>query len=165
MPLTLPKPFSILPKVPGVAVIGIMILQYAWMSASSDSAPHCELRIQNPHQSTHAAEYLGLDVVKLKVTSSCNKPQRYTELNATIREFEGKKSKKIAEFLNQIALVQKPSDHDVDFERLNIPCKKGVVVSYFGTAEGFAYLKTGEKIPVTGSSGKPFPVPCKIRAN
>lgn len=164
MPLTIPKPIRILPKVPGVAVIGLMILQYAWMNASSNPNVHCELKIQNPHQSTHAAEYLGLEVVKLKVTSSCNRPQKYTEITATIFESKGGKPVKSAQFLNEIAVAAKPIDHDVEFERLTAPCVRGVKASYFGIATGFAYLEGGQKFPVEGKSGKPFPVSCKIKA-
>ena len=98
MPLTIPKPLRILPKVPGVAVIGLMVFQYTLMAASSDPNVHCELKIQNPHQSTHAAEYLGLDVVKLKITSECNRPQKYTEITATIYESNKGISKKVAQF-------------------------------------------------------------------
>ena len=164
MPLTIPKPIRILPKVPGVAVIGLMILQYAWMNASSDPNVHCELKIQNPHQSTHATEYLGLDVVKLKITSECNRPQKYTEITATIYESNNGKSKKVAKFSNELVVAAKPLDHVVEFERLTTPCVRGEKANYYGIAKGFAYLEGGQKFPVKGESGKPFPVSCKIKA-
>ena len=164
MPITIPKPIRTLPKIPGAAVIGLLALQYVFMSATSEPNVHCELKIQNPHQSTHAAEYLGLEVVKLKVISSCNRPQKYTEITATIYETSGGKPLKAAQFLNEIAVAARPRDHDVEFERLTAPCVKGVKVSYYGIAKGFAYLESGQKFPVNGKSGKPFPVPCKIKA-
>jgi hypothetical protein len=164
MTLTNPKPIRILPKVPGVAVIGLMVLQYVWMAASSDPNVHCELKIQNPHQSTYAAEYLGLDVVKLKITSECNRPQKYTEITATIYESNKGKSKKVAKFPSEIVVAAKPLDHVVEFERLTAPCVRGEKANYFGIAKGFAYLEGGQKFPVKGDSGKPFPVFCKIKA-
>ena len=164
MSLTIPKPIRILPKVPGVAVIGLMALQYVWMAASSDPNVHCELKVQNPHQSTHAAEYLGLDVVKLKITSECNRPQKYTEITATIYESNEGLPKKVAQFPNEIAVAAKPLDHAVEFERLRAPCVRGVKANYYGVAKGFAYLEGGQKFPVKGKSGKPFPIFCKIKA-
>lgn len=157
-------PIPVLPKVPGAAVIGLLLLQFAITNVTSSHGPQCSLKIQKPHKSTHAAEFQGRDIVKLKVTSECNQTQDHTQIDVTILEERANKLKAVAHFSKEIALADATNQRIANFEQITAPCEPGKNVSYVGKAKGFAYLKDGQKIKVKGDSGNSFPVPCMIKA-
>lgn len=164
MSLTLPKPFRILPKVPSVAVIGLLALQYAWMSATTEPKVHCDLIVERPHVSTHLAEKLGVNAVKLNITSKCNASQRFTEVEAWI-EIQELNAQSIAYNFGSVrANAMKNSEKEAQFENLYVECRKNLLSKYKGFAKGFVTLTTGKRIPVQDDSNIFIDTNCRIGA-
>lgn len=85
MPITIPKPILLMPKFPSVAVVGLLVAQLLLFQNSHSPDPYCTLKVERPHYSTSLKETKGIDEVKLNLTTECNVPQKYTELNSSIR--------------------------------------------------------------------------------
>lgn len=164
MSLTIPKPFQILPKVPGVAVIGLLALQYAWMNATTEPNVHCDLIVERPHVSTHLAEKLGINAVKLNITSQCNVSQRFTEVEAWI-EIEESNAKTVAHKFGVVrANAMKNNAKEARFENLYVECRKNVLSNYKGFAKGTVTLASGKEIPVHDDSSKFLDTNCRMGA-
>jgi hypothetical protein len=164
MSLTIPKPFRTLPKVPSVAVIGLLALQYAWMTATTEPNVHCDLIVERPHVSTHLAEKLGINAIKLNITSKCNVPQRFTEVEAWI-ELEESNAKTVAHNFGSVrANALRNSNTEARFENLYVECRKNVLSNYKGFAKGFVTLASGKKIPVHDDSSKFLDTKCRMGA-
>ncbi len=164
MSLTIPKPFRTLPKVPSVAVFGLLALQYAWMTATTEPNVHCDLIVERPHVSTHLAEKLGINAIKLNVTSKCNVPQHFTEVEAWI-ELEDSNAKTVAHNFGSVrANALRNSNTEARFENLYVECRKNVLSNYKGFAKGFVILASGKKIPVHDDSSKFLDTNCRMGA-
>jgi len=88
MPITIPKPILLMPKVPGVLVIGLLAAQFLLFQSGNGPDPKCTLRVEQPHYSTSLKENQNVDAIKLNITSTCNVPQSYTKVNASIQKIE-----------------------------------------------------------------------------
>lgn len=85
MPITIPRPILLMPKVPSVVVAGLLAAQFLLFHIGHSPEPHCTLKVEKPHYSTSLKETKGIDAVKLNLTTKCNVPQKYTELNSSIQ--------------------------------------------------------------------------------
>ena len=164
MPITIPKPILLMPKLPSVAVVGLLVAQLLLFQNFHSPDPYCTLKVERPHYSTSLKETKGIDAVKLNLTTECNVPQKYTELNSSIQKIE--RNRQVTAYTLVLAR-RKPSGKSstiAEFKDLFALCKLGKSVSYSGLAKGYVYLENGDKYPVEGDSGKFEAAECAIGA-
>ena len=164
MPLTLPKSILFLPKVPGVLVIGLIATQIIFFVHGNDTEPICTLKVDRRHYSTSLSENKDFDAIKLNITSSCNVPQKYTELTASIQKIKNDRQVSAFKFERTRRLPTKKTPNITNFKDLFVPCTKGVAVAYSGEAKGYVFLENGKKYRVEGTSGKFIAVACLVGA-
>jgi hypothetical protein len=164
MPITIPKPNLLKPRIPGIAAVGLLVLQYFVMSSGNNPDPSCVLDLDYPHHSTYAKEYKGVDVIKLRITSTCNFPQEFTELSSSITTKNFTKEVLVHKFDLTRVFAMSKSPNTVVFEQLVVPCKTGPLTTYRGSARGIARLADGRTVKVSGNSGKYHPENCVIGA-
>lgn len=165
MPITIPKPVLLLPKVPSLVVVGLLAAQFLLFGNRDGADPKCTLNIERPHYSTNLSEYENIDAIKLNITSTCNVPQKYTEITSSIQKIENNREMTARDFPVGRAFSSPKSPKVAIFKDLFTKCLKGKEAAYSGTATGFVFLQNGKKYPVSGSSGKFEVVPCWIGAH
>lgn len=164
MPITIPKSILLTPKVPSIAVVGLMLAQFVVFNIVNNPEPTCTLKVERPHHSTSIKERQGFDAIKLNITSKCSAPQEYTRITARIQKLENNREVTVSTFLSRSATSKAKVPTEATFKNLFAKCKFGVESSYRGSAEGFVILKGGKEVRVSGDSGKYEPENCSIGA-
>jgi hypothetical protein len=164
MPLTIPKSVLLSPKVPSIAVVGLLAAQFLILQNIGEAEPKCALKVERPHYSTSLSEDQNIDAIKLNITSTCNVSQKYTQLNASIQKIQDNREITAYSFVNERRNSTAKSPNVASFKELYGRCLKGASASYRGTAQGFVYLEYGKKLAVKGDSGKIVAAGCLIGA-
>jgi hypothetical protein len=164
MPITIPKPIFLQPRIPSLIVVGLMVAQFLIFGNGNHAVPKCTLTVERPHYSTHLSEYKEIDAIKLNITTICNVPQKYTEISSSIQKIENNRQLTAHIFENTRRYPRGKSPNVAIFVDLYATCIKGTEVAYSGVAKGYVYLQSGQKYPVEGTSGKFVAVSCQIGA-
>lgn len=164
MPITFPKSILLTPKVPSIAVVGLMLAQFVVLTIVNSPEPTCTLKVERPHHSTSIKERQGIDAIKLNITSECTAPQEYTVITAQIQMLESNREKTASNFISRKAAASSKSSGRAVFKNLFTECKFGVESSYRGYAKGYVRLESGKEIRVEGNSGKYEVANCSIGA-
>ena len=164
MPITIPKPILLMPKVPSLLVVGLLAAQFLVLQITHNPEPNCTLSIERPHYSTSLNEDQNIDAIKLNITSMCNVPQKYTELTADIQKIQNNREISAYSFENKRKNSTIKTPNMVTFKDLFAPCKRAISGSYRGIAQGYVYLESGKKVAVKGDSGKFVAAGCLIGA-
>lgn len=158
-------PLIIKARVPGWLLVAALAAQYVFMASDGPSEPECSIKVQEVHISTYGIEFKKFEEAKLKISTSCNSPQKYTTLTASIEEVTaGRSNKVLKRFVN---VVQRPDPSNPNFvliENLTTPCISSKSVNYIGIANGKVHLMDGRDVPVSGFSNKPRLLDCQIGA-
>lgn len=162
MPITIPKPILLMPKVPSVVVVGLLVAQFLFFQYGNEPEPKCTLNVERPHHSTSLKESQNLNAIKLNITSTCNVPQNYTRVTARIQKIENNREMVAHNFPSRVAASTPKTPETAVFRNLFIICAPGVEVAYKGFAKGYVLLKNGEKIEVVGASGNYQVTDCTI---
>lgn len=160
----IPKSIFTTPKVPGIAVVGLMVAQLVAFNVVNKPEPSCTLKVERPHHSTSMKEQQNLDAIKLNITSKCTAPQKFTRLTARIQTLSNNREITVSNFVSKIADPNSKSRKTAEFRNLFTECKFGVNASYKGLARGYVILESGKRINVTGDSGKYEDENCSIGA-
>jgi hypothetical protein len=163
MSITFPKPKLWGPKIPGVLVAGLLAAQFALFGGHSGPEPKCVLKVDQPHYSTHLAEFMNADAIKLNMVTTCNVPQAFTKLDSKILKISNNREVTAYKFLPVVVSPNSRNPLRAEIKNLYAPCNYGVEVAYKGEASGYVKLQSGEKITVSGSSEKYVLAPCSIR--
>jgi hypothetical protein len=123
MPITIPKPILLMPKVPGLLVIGLLAAQFLLFQSGNGPEPRCTVNVERSHHSTNLKENQNIDAIKLNITSTCNVPQNYTRVTARIQKIENNREVVAHNFLSRVAAStenhQKPQSLEIS---LSIVC-------------------------------------------
>ena len=164
MPITIPKSVLLSPKVPSIAVVGLLAAQFLILQNIGGTEPKCTLKVERPHYSTSLSEDQNIDAIKLNITSTCNVSQKYTQLNASIHQIQNNREVTAYSFVNERRNSTIKLPNVASFKELYGQCLKGISASYHGTAKGYVYLENGKKLAVKGDSGKFVAAGCLIGA-
>ena len=164
MPLTIPKPILLLPKVPSVLVVGLLAAQFFFFQIGHGPEPKCTLNVERPHYSTSLKEIRNIDAIKLNITVDCNVPQKYSEITSSIQKIKNNREVLAHRFqvIRRVPEVKFPNL--VVIQDLYKECLLGVWDTYKGEAKGYAMLDSGKKYPFEGDSGKYMAADCSIGA-
>ena len=154
MSLTIPKSILLTPKIPSIAVVGLLIAQLVVLNFLNSPEPTCSLIVERPHLSTSLKESKNINAIKLNVTSRCTAPQKYTRVTAEIQKLANNREVTVANFLSRTSNASIRIPREATFRNLFIECQLGKKVAYRGSANGYVVLESGKKIYVAGSSGK-----------
>lgn len=158
-------PLIIKARVPGWLLVAALAAQYAIMANDGSSKPACTMNVQEVHISTYAKEFQKFEEAKLKISTTCDSPQNYTSLNASIEEvMEGRSNKVLKRFVKVERRPDPTSPNFVLIENLTTPCINIKSVNYEGRASGQVHLMDGRVVPVSGFSKKPRLLDCQISA-
>lgn len=164
MPITIPKSLLLAPKIPSIAVVGLMLAQLVVFNIVNNPDPTCTLVVERPHHSTSIKERQNLDSIKLNITSKCTAPQEYTRVTARIQKLQNNREVTASNFLSRTANSTARVPSEASFRNLFTECKFGDEAAYRGSAEGYVMLKGGKKVNVAGNSGKYEVANCSIGA-
>jgi hypothetical protein len=164
MPIRVSKSLLLVPKIPGIALVGLLALQFLILQNLDSPEPKCALNIERPHYSTSLSEDQDLDAIKLNIASTCNVPQRYTQVTAYIQKIQNNREVTAYSFENRRRSSTVKTPNVVSFKDLFAACQKGSPTSYRGVAKGYVYLESGKKLTVKGDSGKFVAVGCLLGA-
>jgi len=164
MPITIPKSVLLTPKIPSIAVVGLLAAQFLILQSIGGTEPMCTLKVERPHYSTSLSEDQNIDAIKLNITSTCNVSQKYTQLNAALQKIQNNREITAFSFVNESRNSSAKTPNVASFKNLFAPCLKGVSTSYRGIAQGYVYLENGKKLAVKGDSGKFVAAGCLIGA-
>jgi hypothetical protein len=164
MAFTIPKPNLLIPKVPGVLVLGLMAAQFLIFGGNSSEEPHCTLSVEQPHLSTSLQESRGIDAIKLNITSTCNVPQKYTIIQADIQTIKNNAQITAHKFNQEQSQSSLKDPNKAVFLGLFINCVSSQPILYLGRATGKVYLASGKTISVKGDSRKFNSESCRIGA-
>ena len=164
MPITIPKSILLAPKIPSLAVVGLLAARFFILQSIGGTEPKCTLKVERPHYSTSLSEDQKIDAIKLNITSTCNVSQKYTQLNASIQKIENDREITAHLFANERRSSTAKSPNVASFKELYGQCLKGVSASYSGIAQDYIFLENGKKIAVKGDSGKFVAAGCLIGA-
>jgi hypothetical protein len=164
MPITIPKPILLMPKVPSLAVVGLLAAQFFVLQFANNPEPTCSLVVERPHHSTSMKENLNIDAIKLNITSNCTAPQKFTRVTARLQKLSDNREVTVSKFVARIADAAPRSRKTAEFRNLFTPCQFGVDTAYKGVAEGYVILESGKRINVAGNSGKYEVAKCSISA-
>ena len=162
MSITFSKPKLLGPKIPSLVVAGLLAAQFALFGAHGGPEPKCELKVEQPHYSTHLSEIKNFDAIKLNLTTTCNVPQANTKLNSKILKIMNNREVTAHIFP---PIVRRPNSKNslrTEIKDLFAKCTYGNEVAYKGVASGYVKLQSGEKLSVSGSSEKYVLAPCSI---
>jgi hypothetical protein len=162
MPISIPKSILLPPKVPGLAVMGLLAAQFIILQNFGGTEPKCTLNVERPHYSTSLSEVKNIDAIKLNITSTCNVSQKSTQISASIQKIENNREITAYSFVNESRKSTAKSPNVASFKNLYAPCLKGVSTSYRGIAQGYVYLENGKTLVVEGDSGKFVAEECLI---
>ena len=160
----IPKSILTTPKVPSIAVVGLMVAQLVVFNLVNNPEPTCTLKVERPHHSTSMKEQQNLDAIKLNITSECTAPQKFTRLTARIQKLSNNREVTVSNFVSRIADPISKSRRTAEFRNLFTECQFGIDASYKGLAKGYVILESGKRINVTGDSGKYEDENCAIGA-
>ena len=148
-----PKALYTTPKIPSIAVVGLMVVEYVILSNVIAPEPNCTLNVERPHYSTYLKETRNIDAIKLNITSECNVPQDYTEIKSFIRKLEN--GRQVVVYTSGLERREplKNNLEIAEFRDLFALCRLGKSMSYAGSASGIVYLKGGRTFPVKDNSG------------
>ncbi len=168
MPITIPKPTNLIPKlvkakVPVWLVAAIVAADVVAVQLAQPKEPICTLKVDYPHHSTSVKKYSGVDAIKVNIVSKCDVDQSYTLVDATILEKVGGKILN-HDFLQVRANADSDQRTKAFFKNLWKTCKFGSQVEYAGKARGEVHLVGGKVVSVSDDSGKYFPQKCQITA-
>jgi len=159
-----PKSFFTTPKIPSIAVVGLLVVEYVILNNVITPEPKCSLNVERPHYSTYLKETRNIDAIKLNITSECNVPQDYTEVESAIQKLEnGRQVVVYAPGLERRESLKSDSKK-AEFRDLFALCRLGKSMSYAGAASGIVYLKGGGTLPVKDDSGTFRAANCAIGA-
>lgn len=164
MPLTIPKSILTTPKVPSIAVIGLMVAQLVVFNIANNPEPACILKVERPHHSTSIKETQNFDAIKLNITSECTAPQKFTRVTARIQKLNNDREVTVSKFVARIADPLSKSRKTAEFRNLFALCQFGIDIAYKGFAEGYVILESGKRVNVSGDSGKYEVANCSIGA-
>jgi hypothetical protein len=164
MPITIPKSILLTPKVPSIAVVGLMLAQFVVLNIGNNPEPVCTLKVERPHDSTSMKELQDLDAIKLNITSECTAPQKFTRVTARIQKLSNDREVTVSNFVARIADPMSKSRRTAEYRNLFALCQFGIHTAYKGFAKGFVILESGKKIKVSGDSGKYEVAECSISA-
>jgi hypothetical protein len=164
MPLTIPKPILLLPKVPSLLVVGLLAAQFFFFQIGHSPEPKCTLNVERPHHSTSLKEKRNIDAIKLNMTVTCNVPQKYSEIASSIQKIENNREVLAHRFQVIRRVPEIKSSNLVVIEDLYKECLFGVWSTYKGEAKGYAMMQSGKKYPLNGDSGKYMAADCSIGA-
>lgn len=153
-----------MPKVPSVMVVGLLVAEFLFFQIGNGPEPRCILKVERPHYSTSLKETRNIDTIKLNISSTCNVPQKYTEIDSTIQKIDGNQQVLAYDFGSVRRGSLKNFPEVAEFRNLYAPCHLGISVPYSGLAKRFVYLKNGKKYPVEGNSGEFKAAKCAIGA-
>jgi hypothetical protein len=164
MPITIPKPILLLPKVPSLLVVGLLAAQFFFFQIGHSPEPKCTLNVERPHHSTSLKEKRNIDAIKLNMTVTCNVPQKYSEIASSIQKIENNREVLAHRFQVIRRVPEIKSSNLVVIEDLYKECLFGVWSTYKGEAKGYAMMQSGKKYPLNGDSGKYMAADCSIGA-
>jgi len=164
MPINISKSLLLAPKIPSLAVVGLLAAQFFILQSFEGTEPKCTLNVERPHYSTSLFENQNIDAIKLNISSICNVSQKYTQLSASIQKIQNNREITAYSFVNQRRSPTTKSPNVASFRELFGPCRKGISAAYRGTAKGYVYLENGKKLAVEGNSGKFVAAGCLIGA-
>ena len=164
MPITIPKPILLFPKVPSVLVLGLLVSQFLLFQVGHSPEPKCTINVERPHYSTSLKELRNIDAIKLNITVTCNVPQKYSEITSSIQKIENNGEVLAHRFQVIRRVPEVKSPNLVVIQDLYKECLFGVWDTYQGEAKGYAMLKSGKKYPLNGDSGKYMAADCSIGA-
>lgn len=164
MPITIPKSILLTPKIPSIAVVGLLAAQLIVINFLNEPGPICTLVVERPHHSTSMKESQNVNAIKLNITSTCTAPQKFTRVTAHIQKLENNREVTVSRFISRIAGPISKSRETVQFRNLFSECQFGIEAAYKGIAEGYVILESGERIDVAGNSGKYEVAKCSIGA-
>ena len=153
-----------MPKVPSVVVVTLLVAQFLFFQIGNGPEPKCILKVERPHYSTSLKESQNINAIKLNITSTCNVPQKYTEISADIKKIQNNQEVTAFRFENERRGAMTGAPNIATFKNLYVSCVKGVSVPYRGVARGYAYLENGQKYSVKGDSGNFVAAECLIGA-
>ena len=151
-------------KVPSVAVVGLLAVEFLLFQIGQSPEPNCTLKVERPHHSTSLKEVRDIDAIKLNITSSCNVPQIYTQVSASIQRIENNKVITAYKFEKERRNASASDNRSTLFRDLFVPCVMGISALYRGEAQGYIYLESGKKYPVKSDSGNFTAEGCLIGA-
>lgn len=164
MSITIPKPLIPalkLPTVPGWVAIAALLLQYAVIHGGSSSQPDCTMNVQQIHSSTHSKEFLGLDEIKLKVSTECSSPQISTKVKGEIFKEQSDGTYLIVHIFEEIlAKPELSTPNSVLIENMVVPCRLLGDGKYLGAAKASVTLRNKRIIPLIEVSKKPRVINC-----
>ena len=164
MPITIPKPNLLIPKVPSVLVAGLLVAQFLFFQVGHGPEPKCTLNVERPHYSTSLKEVKDIDAIKLNIPSLCNVPQIYTQVCTSIQRIENNKVITAYKFEKERRNASASDNRTTLFRDLFVPCVVGISALYRGEAQGYIYLESGKKYPVKSDSGNFAAEGCLIGA-
>ena len=164
MTTTIPRLNPLNFKVPGILMIGLLAAQFLFLGGEGGPEPECILNVEHPHLSTSLKETLGINVIKLNITSICNVPQIHTRIASKILKAENSQESVAHVFPIRIVASTSKLPQTAFFKNIFIQCFPGVKASYRGFATGTVKLKNGKEVSVSGSSEKFVAVNCTIGA-
>ena len=143
MPLTIPKSVLLSPKVPSIAVVGLLAAQFLILQNIGEAEPKCALKVERPHYSTSLSEDQNIDAIKLNITSTCNVSQKYTQLNASIQKIQDNREITAYSFVNERRNSTAKSPNVSSFKELYGRCINGDYDSYHSTDKVYVNLENG----------------------
>ncbi len=164
MPITIPKSLLLAPKIPSIAVVGLLAAQLIALNYLNSPEPTCTLNVERPHHSTSIKENQNFDAIKLNITSQCTVPQEYTVVTAQIQMLKNNRETTVSNFVSRKASATSKSSGKAVFKNLFTGCRFGQESPYRGSAEGYVRLENGKKIKVEGNSGNYVVANCAIGA-
>lgn len=153
-----------MPKVPSVVVVGLLAAQFLLLQIGNGPETQCILKVERPHYSTSLNKTQNINAIKLNMTSTCNVPQKYTEISANIQKIQNNQEVTAFRFEGERRGAMTGAPNIAAFKNLYVACVKGISVPYRGVARGYVYLENGQKYSVKGDSGKFVAAECLIGA-
>ena len=167
MAITIPKPLIPVltkPMTPPWVLALVLTTQLVYSQIGNDPIPSCILKFEQLHYSTSVKENRGIDAIKLNLKSVCNVSQKYTVLEASMKELKnGKPSLFYMSGITRTTPIGK-SQTEANFLDFWQRCKRGKVLALRGEAHGTVYLRNGKQVAVNGYTGEFTPVHCEFKA-
>lgn len=158
-------PIFVKPIVPAWVLIAAMVVQYAFTETGKPDEPDCIINVQQVHTSTYSQEFTKLTEAKLKISTSCNSPQSFTSLNATIEEVRpGRPNRVVKTFSGVVGRPGATNQNFVLIENLTSLCLSKKSFPYVGRANGQVQLRNGGIVKISGISNEPRLLNCQIGA-
>ena len=164
MPITFSKSLLLAPKIPSIAVVGLLAAQLIVLNYFNAPEPTCTLKVERPHHSTSIKENQNFDAIKLNITSKCTAPQEYTVVTAQIQMLKNNRETTVSTFNSRKAAPISKSSGKAVFKNLFARCRFGEESFYRGSAKGYVRLESGKEIKVEANSGNYEVANCALGA-